>query len=41
MRSAGTLAGADTDPASRFADGLAEQLTALHAGRRERERRRS
>jgi uncharacterized protein (TIGR02231 family) len=40
MRGAGALATGEPTAAVRFADGLDEQLTALHEGRRERERER-
>ncbi|MFC7247156.1 DUF4139 domain-containing protein [Catellatospora aurea] len=40
MRGAGTLATGEPGAAARFADGLDEQLTAIHAGRRSRERER-
>ncbi|MEV0455349.1 DUF4139 domain-containing protein [Catellatospora methionotrophica] len=40
MRGAGTLATGEPTAASSFADGLDEQLTALHAGRRTRDRER-
>lgn len=40
MRGAGSLATGEPGAAVRFADGLDEQLTAIHAGRRSRERER-